>query len=288
MEDGPVCNMELGGTANGRLCLIDTTPGDWSPLPSDMSDPTFAADATAGFDETPARGPYTLAMANSALFLSLANVTDDYLTIVNKIRDMVDDDSAASYLPAEYSSNPEMVAGYNHQLSVLADFYENPEAPSLECPFATGNSMRAVMLHGLSRGTVRLDLTNPLNQPIVDYRSGSNPVDFDLHLAHLKYLRGMFDTQTMEEFGAVLVAPGANVVSDEDLTQYTKENMVFSFMHPCCTSAMMPKTKGGVVGPDLRVHGAAGLRIADISVLPLTPSSHTSAEAYAIGEKVSE
>ena len=255
-------------------------------MPSDMQDPDFAADATAGFDETPARGPYTLAMSNSALFLSLSNVTDDYLDIVDKIRDMVDDDSAASYLPEEYRSNPEMVAGYKHQLSVLADFYENPQAPSLETAFATGTSMRSIMLHGLSRGTVRLNLTHPLEKPIVDYRAGSNPVDFDIHLAHLKYLLGMFDTQTMQDFGAYLLTPDSSVVTDEDLLQYAKETMVFSFMHPCCTSTMMPKAKGGVVGPDLKVHGASGLRIADISVLPFTPSSHTSQEAYAIGEKV--
>jgi choline dehydrogenase len=63
--------------------------------------------------------------------------------------------------------------------------------------------------------------------------------------------------------------------------------MTFSFMHPCCTAAMMPKSKGGVVGPDLKVHGADGLRIVDMSVLPLLPSSHLSATAYAVAEKVS-
>jgi choline dehydrogenase len=41
-----------------------TKPGNFSPLPSDMHNPAFAADAAAGFNETPARGPYTLAMGN--------------------------------------------------------------------------------------------------------------------------------------------------------------------------------------------------------------------------------
>ena len=50
---------------------------------------------------------------------------------------------------------------------------------------------------------------------------------------------------------------------------------------------MMPRAMGGVVGPDLKVHGADGLRIVDMSVLPLLPSSHLSATAYAVAEKVS-
>ena len=49
----------------------------------------------------------------------------------------------------------------------------------------------------------------------------------------------------------------------------------------------MPRAKGGVIGPDLKVHGADGLRIVDMSVLPLLPSSHLSAAAYAVAEKVS-
>lgn len=253
-----------------------------------MLDEDFAADATAGFDETPARGPYTLAMSNSALFMSLRHMTDDYETIVNKIHALASDDSVASYLPADYRSDPTMVAGYKHQLSVLADFYANPEAPSLEVPWATGTSMRSVLLHPLSRGTVRLDPANHLEQPILDYRTGSNPVDFDIHLAQVRYLRQMYNTTTMQKYGTVDVGPGEAAQTDEELIDYIKDNMVFSFMHPCCTAAMMPKEKGGVVGPDLKVHGAAGLRVADLSIIPMPPSSHLSATAYAIGEKVSK
>ncbi|CAI4213924.1 unnamed protein product [Parascedosporium putredinis] len=232
----------------------------------------FLADAVAGFNETPARGPYTLAMANLALFLSLPLITPN------------------SILPTPaYRDDPTLIAGYEHQLLVLADLLENPEAPSLESPYATaGTSIPSFLLHPLSRGTVRLDPAKPLDQPIVDYRTASNPVDLDLHLAHVKYLRGVFDTPTVQQYKPVVTVPADDVTSDDDLIQFIKETMVFSYMHPCCTAAMLPREKGGVVGTDLRVHGAKGLRVADISVLPILPSSHTSAQAYAIGEKVNQ
>lgn len=253
-----------------------------------MENATFVADATAGFDETPARGPYTLAMSNSAMFMSMPDISENYMTIVNKIRAMVSDGSAASYLPEEFATDPAMVAGYKDQLTVLADLLENSDTPSIESTFATGSGVRGVQLHPLSRGKVRLNVTNPLEPPLLDYRTGSNPVDFDIYVEHVKYLRRMIGTSALQKYGAVESAPGAGVTTDEELVDYVKDTMIFSFMHPCCTSSMLPKNKGGVVGPDLKVHGAAGLRVVDMSVIPMLPSSHLSQTAYAIGEKVSK
>lgn len=257
-------------------------------MPSDMLNANFAASAAAQFNETPARGPYTLAMSNSAIYVSLPNISITYPDILNKIHHIIENNTAASYLPLAYASDPTLIAGYKRQLSAIATFLANPKAPSLEAPFATGTTAKAMLLHPLSRGTVRLNLTNKLDQPILDYRSGSNPIDFDIHLAHFKYLRRMISTPTFQKYGAVEVTPGAGVQNDTALLEYVKDSMTLSFMHPCCTAAMLPRELGGVVGNDLRVHGARGLRVADMSILPFEPSSHLSSVAYAVGEKVCE
>jgi choline dehydrogenase len=259
-----------------------------SAMPSDMLDSAFAADAVNGFNETPARGPYTVAMANSGIYLSLANITSEYMAIVNSIRDMTTNGLSSSYLPTDYGSDPFLIAGYNRQLSVLADFYANPKAPSIETPWTTGTNIKAVLLHPLSRGTVRLNSTDHLAQPILDYRLGTNPIDFDLHIAHIKFLRRTLDMPSMQHRGAIETGPGAAVQSNDELREYIKDSMTLSFLHPCCTAAMLPEYLGGVVGPDLKVHGLKGLRIADVSILPLLVSSHTSTTAYAVGEKVSD
>ncbi|KAH4010626.1 hypothetical protein HBI56_197920 [Parastagonospora nodorum] len=264
-----------------------TRPGNFTPMPSDMLDHAFAADAAAGFNETPARGPYTLGMSNSGIYLSLANMTTVHMSIVNKIRSMAAGDFAI-HLPDDYKRDATLVAGYQRQLSVLADFYANPKAPSMETPWATGTRAVAIMLHPLSRGTVRINLTDSLSQPILDYRSGSNPIDFDLHLVHLKYLRRVLDTPTMRKYGAIETSPGLSAQSDDALREYTKDDMQFSYMHPCCTAAMFPRELGGVVGPDLRVYGLNSLRVVDISILPFLVSSHTSSTAYALGEKAAD
>ncbi|KAK3395255.1 hypothetical protein B0H63DRAFT_369427, partial [Podospora didyma] len=268
-----------------------TKPGNFSPLPHDMLDPAFRADATTGFNQVPARGPYTLSMGNSAIYVSLPHVAPaTYRDLVTKIRRLATaGNTAASYLPP--GTDPSVVAGYKDQLQTLANLFSNAKAPSLETPWAeSGGSALAFHLHPLSRGTVRLDPGDHLAQPILDYRMLSNPLDMDLHLAHLRFLRKLLDTPTMRRYGAVELAPGpAAAATDDALRAYIRQTMILSFQHPCCTAPMLTRAKGGVVGPDLKVHGTpGGLRIADMSIAPLLIGSHLSATAYAVGEKAAD
>ncbi|KAK3897946.1 GMC oxidoreductase [Staphylotrichum tortipilum] len=270
-----------------------TKPYTFFPLPSDMvTNATFKAETTAAFAETPARGPYTLAGGNSAIYVSLPHTTPSYQSIIAKIRQMATSGASTAFLPPDIRSDPTMAAGYASQLLALATLLSNPAAPSLETPWATAESPGTAwsfLLHPLSRGTVRLDSADHLAQPILDYRAGTNPVDFDLHLAHVRYLRKLLETPTLKGYGAVEVAPGSEVAGDDDaLRAYVKQSSTLSFMHPCCTAAMMPREKGGVVGTELKVHGAEGLRVADMSVMPLVPGTHLSATAYAVGEKAAD
>ncbi|KAM7217259.1 GMC oxidoreductase [Rhypophila decipiens] len=276
------------------------------PLPADVSDAnaTYYELAKSQIDQTPAQGPYTLGMGNSAVYVSLPHAAPTtYKSFVSKLRSLASPSSAsvlASYLPAgeDYASNAAMLAGYQSQLLTLAELFSNPEAPSTESPFAStshpghGPISFAFLLHPLSRGTVRLNKSDPLGQPILDYRAGSNPLDFSQHIAHLRYLRKLGSTPTFKKYAAVETSPGADVQTDEELIEYIKNSIVLSFQHPCCTAAMMPRDKGGVVGRDLKVHGAenlgGGLRVADMSIAPLLVGSHTSATAYAIGEKAAD
>ena len=38
---------------------------------------------------------------------------------------------------------------------------------------------------------------------------------------------------------------------------------------------MLPKEKGGVVDPELRVYGTKNIRVADLSIVPLHVAAHT-------------
>lgn len=291
--DLPGVGANLQDHTGAQLAWNYTLPLNFStPLPDRLlTDPAFLADALVGFNETPARGPYTLANSNSAIYIAHADITSPARVrdLVKRIRRSIRDGSAAATLPADYGDDPALVAGYEHQLEVMAArFLGDPAAPSLESTFASGTSVRLIHLHPLSRGTVRLNATHPLELPLADYRSGSNPFDFDVYVDHLRYLRRMVATPAMQRYGAVETEPGVGVQSDADMVAYVKRVITLSFMHPCCTASMLPRGKGGVVGTDLKVYGAKGLRVVDMSVLPFLPSAHLSALAYAVGEKAAD
>lgn len=125
-------------------------------------------------------------------------------------------------------------------------------------------------------------------EPVIDYGTFSNPIDIQFSLDMLRFWRDFHAGAAMQEiFAAVEVTPGADMVSDEDLTEWLRENMVSGDAHLVGTAALGPRELGGVLRPDLTVHGTVGLSVADNSIMPLVPGTHTSSTAYAIGEKAS-
>lgn len=122
-------------------------------------------------------------------------------------------------------------------------------------------------------------------EPIADYRALTNPIDVELNRVLLKFLREFVGSEAMVEvFDPTEESPLLDEASDE-FEEWLRETLNPSVAHPSGTCALGPREMGGVVGPQLRVHGTKKLRVADCSIMTLVPGTHTSSTAYAIGEK---
>jgi alcohol oxidase len=74
---------------------------------------------------------------------------------------------------------------------------------------------------------------------------------------------------------------------DKAIAQWVREN-VNTTWHSIGTAKMAPQNKGGVVDKDLNVHGTSGLKLADLSVLPMNVGANTNNTAMMVGEKAAD
>jgi choline dehydrogenase len=80
--------------------------------------------------------------------------------------------------------------------------------------------------------------------------------------------------------------PGAAAASDADLLDFAREFGATIF-HPSGT-CRMGSDRQAVVDDRLRVHGIAGLRVVDCSIMPTLVSGNTNAPVVMIAEKASD
>ena len=81
-------------------------------------------------------------------------------------------------------------------------------------------------------------------------------------------------------------SPGPDTTDEAALRAYIAR-ATSTYYHPV-GSCSMGTGPDAVVDPDLRVHGLAGLRVADASVMPKILSVNTNAAAIMIGEKAAD
>src|SRR5262249_61292209 len=82
------------------------------------------------------------------------------------------------------------------------------------------------------------------------------------------------------------LAPGAALDRDDEILDWVKRAAETTY-HPVGT-CKMGSDPMAVVDAELRVHGIAGLRIADASIMPTLTSGNTNAPSIMIGEKAAD
>ena len=134
-----------------------------------------------------------------------------------------------------------------------------------------------------SRGSVHVTSADPSVNPAMNANYLSTEVDRDKVLKAMKIVREIAAQPAMAAHIVSETMPGKDCVSDGDLMDYIKENGETSW-HPI-GSNRMGSGPMDVVDARLRVHGLAGLRVIDSSIMPTMPATNTNIPTIAIGEK---
>jgi len=134
-----------------------------------------------------------------------------------------------------------------------------------------------------SRGSVHVKSALPGAEPSIRPNFLATELDCRTTVAGMRIARRIADHPSLERYVAHENNPGASVQSDEDLLAYARATG-HTTHHPSGTCKMGHDPKA-VVDDRLRVHGIAGLRVIDASVMPLIPSGNINAPTLMVAEK---
>ncbi|MBK1670973.1 choline dehydrogenase [Rhodovibrio sodomensis] len=135
-----------------------------------------------------------------------------------------------------------------------------------------------------SRGYVRIRDADPRTYPAIKPNYLATPADRQVAADALKLTRRIMGQPAMRKYDPQERKPGPDVESDADLARAAGD-IGTTIFHPVGTCAMGPDPATSVVDPRLCVHGIAGLRVVDASVMPRITSGNTNAPTIMIAEK---
>lgn len=150
-------------------------------------------------------------------------------------------------------------------------------------PFS-GVTISASPCRPTSVGHLTLRSADPMQAPVITPNYLSTDHDVAEMLAGVRFIRHLTASRTLSDLIAEEVEPGPSVQAEADLIADFRQRSDTTY-HPVGTCRLGQDAATSVVDTRLRVHGIAGLRIADGSVFPDMISGNTNAACIMIGEK---
>ena len=152
---------------------------------------------------------------------------------------------------------------------------------------AQGFSLMAGLVRPASRGSVHVTSTDPQTAPSIDPGVLTAGEDLDRLVAAVQLCREIgVQHPLLDGWGSEEIYPASFGATGKQLRDYIRET-VTTYHHQSGTCAMgAPAT--GVVDSRLRVHGVAGLHVADASIMPTIVTGNTNAPVAMIAERAAE
>ncbi len=143
-------------------------------------------------------------------------------------------------------------------------------------------------LRPTSRGSVHIESTDPQSPPKIAPNYLTTEADRRIAVDALRLVRKLCATPALTPFALEEYRPGTHLNSDAELAQAAAE-LGTTIFHPVGTAKMgLESDPLAVLDSRLKVHGLAGLRVADASAMPKITSGNTNSPTMMIAEKAAE
>jgi choline dehydrogenase len=134
-----------------------------------------------------------------------------------------------------------------------------------------------------SRGSIHIKSAIPGSEPAIRPNFLSAQTDRDATVAGMQIARKIVSHPSMAKYIAFENNPGDKVQSYDEWLDFARHNGQTTY-HVIGT-CRMGSDPMAVVDDRLRVHGIAGLRVIDASIMPTVPSGNTNAPTIMVAEK---
>ena len=171
---------------------------------------------------------------------------------------------------------PDLLLGWVPMLLELT-----PKGPKISRQ--SGMTCYAHPMRPESKGHIHITSADPRKPPAINFNFLSAAIDAELTVRAVRIAQSIMHAPAMAPLNISEIAPGAGRKTDEEIIAWVKESAETTY-HPVGT-CKMGHDPMAVVDDRLRVHGIAGLRVADASIMPTLTSGNTNAPSIMIGEK---
>jgi 4-pyridoxate dehydrogenase len=163
-----------------------------------------------------------------------------------------------------------------------------PYLPPFRQPFSDSFACRVVLLRPESRGQLTLASADPLAHPRISPALLSTSGDWRKLRNGIAMFRDLARRPQIAPFVSSEIGPGANIVTDAELEDYTRKTAVTAH-HPAGTCKMGPPSDPmAVVDSQLRVIGIDGLRVVDASIFPDMVGGNINAPVIMVAERAAD
>lgn len=170
------------------------------------------------------------------------------------------------------------------QYTFMVGLKDNPRT----LPRRHGYFLHMAVLRPRTSGKISLRTSNPLDKPYLQPNFLEDAADVQTLIRAMREARRIVNMPALKKLSGLELSPGPGVTDDMALESFIRERVATTY-HPVGTCKMGPSHDPmAVVNAQLQVHGIAGLRVADASIMPRVPGGNTSAPSMMIGERAAQ
>jgi len=142
------------------------------------------------------------------------------------------------------------------------------------------------LAHPRSRGAITLRSADPKAPPRVSYNLLTDPWDVEEARRGFRLLEEFLDHPPLGDELGSRILPGRQLIEDDEIDAYIRQ-AAHTTAHPM-GSCRMGVDSDAVVDTQCRVRGMEGLRVVDVSVLPVQLSGNPHGTAVMLGDRIGD